>query len=768
MSFSIFPLWLVGVLAAAAASIPIIIHLLHRQRTQPVLWGAMQFLKESPLQQKRRKKVDHWLLMLLRIAAAVLVVLLLAWPKKDRKFGLLGSSGGTDIAVVLDHSLSTGRRAGNSTAFGEGVNSVDQFVHSGRMKANDTLSVVLAEHQPRKMNPVPPTQGDLSRTIDQLKKMKPGLSDGPIPEAIQAAREVLARGRNARKAIVVISDQQRTGWKVQDMTAWNAAVGPRVKGVEPDVKVYTMGVTPDAGTANVTVTDLTVTPQVIGTSRAATITATVLNSGATELGAQTAKLLIDGKQTAEQKVPALSPGQSQTIHFENTFTDPRSNYVTVQVDAADSLEADNSAVASAYIWQDLPVLIVDGNLGGLSTDTSDLNSAVKTFKSSRYLVQAMLADAADPDAPPLVKPTIMSALDSKLTNVNLNDYAAIVLNDVPRLPTSVQGKLADYARAGHGVWIILGRNSEPSFIQDGLAQAGLFNVQLKSEQKAVDKPPALDVKDPQNAMLEGLAVPEHNVLQGVNTYRWWALDSRTPDAKTIVAAAGTGDPLILERPMGTNGGRVIVWTTTASGPAEGGWNNWPAMKMFPPLVNLTVYHLAAGQTKGMENRRLDSGQPIVWTGPATPTVNTVDILRPDGSKIERKPVTRDGRQILTYRETYMPGKYELRFDQSVIPQPVYYGVGIDRSELEPATLTADDVKWLTNDDHKYVAAQIDASKGLASALGGANDDQNAIWPWLAGFVLATLIGETYMTYRMIKRQTDTPGVDALMGRPATA
>src|SRR6187397_607333 len=90
-----------GIMAAVAASIPIIIHLLHRQRTQPILWGAMQFLKESPLQQRRRKKVDHWLLMLLRIAVAVLVVLFVAWPKVKRKAALLGEGGGTDIAVVI-------------------------------------------------------------------------------------------------------------------------------------------------------------------------------------------------------------------------------------------------------------------------------------------------------------------------------------------------------------------------------------------------------------------------------------------------------------------------------------------------------------------------------------------------------------------------------------------------------------------------------------------------------------------------------------------
>ena len=36
----------------------------------------------------------------------------------------------------------------------------------------------------------------------------------------------------------------------------------------------------------------------------------------------------------------------------------------------------------------------------------------------------------------------------------------VIVNDVPQLPTAIQNKLNDYARSGHGVWFILGRNTE--------------------------------------------------------------------------------------------------------------------------------------------------------------------------------------------------------------------------------------------------------------------------------------------------------------------
>src|SRR5947208_629461 len=54
-------------LAAAMALIPILVHLLHRQKVTPIAWGAMQFLLETPLKVRRRRRIDNWLLMLVRI-----------------------------------------------------------------------------------------------------------------------------------------------------------------------------------------------------------------------------------------------------------------------------------------------------------------------------------------------------------------------------------------------------------------------------------------------------------------------------------------------------------------------------------------------------------------------------------------------------------------------------------------------------------------------------------------------------------------------------
>ena len=104
-------------------------------------------------------------------------------------------------------------------------------------------------------------------------------------------------------------------------------------------------------------------------------------------------------------------------------------------------------------------------------------------------------------------------------------------------------------------------------------------------------------------------------------------------------------------------------------------------------------------------------------------------------------------QFFSYPDTYLPGRYELRFDQSAIPQPVYYGVGINQSELDDTMLSDDDRKWLSGDDHRFVQGHLEAGKSLTAALGGSGSNLDWIWPLVACFVLATLLGETFLTYK---------------------
>jgi hypothetical protein len=725
-----------------AATVPVLIHLLHRQRTTPVQWGAMQFLVESQLQFRRRRKVDHWLLLLARMAMLALLAFLLARPLLKRgALGAISGSNAIDVAIVVDHSLSTGRRAtppsGNATSvassstpsvFQRGIDAVDAV--AGAMRPNDTLSVVLAEHRPNtSLTPLPVRSAGAADVRDKLRQLKPGQTAASIPDAVQAARELLARGPNAQKVILVVSDAQRHAWQIDNASAWAGALGDRTSASAP--KVYGLPIPAEPSARDVSVGDLSVEPSIVGVKRPAQITATLSNAGPGDLAAVGATLRVNGKDAGKQSLADLKAGTARTVRFDHTFAEPGSNWVQVKADVEDALPADDAAIAAVNVRQRLPVLVIDGQLTNAGN-----------FRASQFLLAAMQPVSDESQATgTLIQPKVVNAGAAEAEK--LDDYAAVVVNDVPQFSTKAVEDLAAYARAGHGVWIILGPRSEPSLVGKQLAQTGLFTAEVR-EKKSPMEPPGAELRAPQNPMVALLAAAERNAMTGAVTRQWWSLAPRDGDEQVVLAAAGGGDPLVLERPVGRSGGRVVVWCTSA----DGAWNNWPLMPNFVPLVNETIHHLAGAGAASSERRRLEAGMPIEWSAEAEPRVESASLTRPDGRVIPKQPTLAGGRQRVGHNDTAEPGLYTLRFEPTEIPQPVYFGVNIDRRELDPATLTESDYAWLKS--RGYAQGTISPEE-VASVLGGTSTGAE-LWRWLALGVLGLLVFETVMTRKMVGLQ----------------
>src|SRR5205807_1182019 len=76
MSF-LSPLFLAGL---AALAIPVLIHLIQRERKTIVEFPSLMFLRRIPYQSVRRRRIHNWLLLLIRSAAVVLIVAAFARP----------------------------------------------------------------------------------------------------------------------------------------------------------------------------------------------------------------------------------------------------------------------------------------------------------------------------------------------------------------------------------------------------------------------------------------------------------------------------------------------------------------------------------------------------------------------------------------------------------------------------------------------------------------------------------------------------------------
>lgn len=92
----------------AAIAVPILIHLLLRQRPRPLPWAAMRWLMAAHREASRRWKLTNWLLLALRCLAVALLALAVARP------ALPGLGGGDHLVVVIDRSASMGARGGDA------------------------------------------------------------------------------------------------------------------------------------------------------------------------------------------------------------------------------------------------------------------------------------------------------------------------------------------------------------------------------------------------------------------------------------------------------------------------------------------------------------------------------------------------------------------------------------------------------------------------------------------------------------------------------
>src|ERR1019366_1911167 len=100
------PLFLLGL---GAIAIPVLIHLIQREKKRVIEFPSLMFVRRIPYQSVRRRRIRHWALRLMRAAAIALIVAAFARPFLRQSAAAAAVSGGArEVVVLLDQSASMG------------------------------------------------------------------------------------------------------------------------------------------------------------------------------------------------------------------------------------------------------------------------------------------------------------------------------------------------------------------------------------------------------------------------------------------------------------------------------------------------------------------------------------------------------------------------------------------------------------------------------------------------------------------------------------
>src|SRR5713226_4538804 len=101
MSF-LTPAFFVGL---AAIAIPVLVHLIQRERKRVVEFPSLMFVRRIPYQSVRRRRIRHWFLLLMRAAAIALIVAAFARPFFRQSAAAAAITGASrELVVLLDRS----------------------------------------------------------------------------------------------------------------------------------------------------------------------------------------------------------------------------------------------------------------------------------------------------------------------------------------------------------------------------------------------------------------------------------------------------------------------------------------------------------------------------------------------------------------------------------------------------------------------------------------------------------------------------------------
>src|SRR2546425_8202907 len=200
MSF-LNPFLLFGSLALA---IPILIHLVRREKSEIIPFSSLMFLLKVPKRSIRQQKIKNLLLMALRLLILALLVGAFARPYLKQPAKPAGNTT-ANRGVVLMHDNSYSMRYGNNFDWlkAEAQKRVDS------MRASDRMAIIAFNENATLLARPTSDKNALKAIVDTLE---PSFSGTRYYEAFTLADRALSEFAGDQKQLVVISDFQRNGW----------------------------------------------------------------------------------------------------------------------------------------------------------------------------------------------------------------------------------------------------------------------------------------------------------------------------------------------------------------------------------------------------------------------------------------------------------------------------------------------------------------------------------------------------------------------------
>ena len=663
---------------AAAASVPIIIHLLNRRRFKVLDWAAMRFLLESVRRNRRRVRLEELILLALRCLAVLLLAVAVGRFLGCTAGGALplGTPAETTHVFILDDSVSMGQKIGDATSLGKAASDLATMLE--QVPSTDRVAILLTSRPTRQeavfdLNVI----SDVESLGARLRSLKPSDTSSGLVRALRTAGEIF-KGVSTEKRLYLLSDFRRVDYapgRVEPLRKELAALADRK--VRLTLMNYGAG-----GGGNLTAEALESLDKLHIAGVPVRVQLRVRNNGPRRAENVSVSFTARDASEAEVTLPtrtirSIDPGQTQLVQLAYVFPDPGPGVIQAHL-APDALAGDNVASLALRVREARKVLIADG----------EMDVGVPLNSDSYYLARAL-----DPWADGRYGNRVTTISPERLSEANLGDYDAVILTNVADISPEALTGLERYVRAGGGLAIFTGDRVDTDFYDKFLFKggAGLCPARLG--------PPVGDARGRRrfvrlqrgtianDAVVRAFQGQRSQFTRLVRFYAYNPVLEMPPPAATealgpVRVLARFDDarrtpqhsPAILSRRFGA-GAVVLVCTS-----ADTEWTDWPKDMTYVAFANDMlefISRLDAEDLTGAVGSPIDYDVGAEFSA-AKATLKTPAFPEQDLVSLEGRQV--GSRRVIHYAQTRYAGIYRLTLDLAGRTRTVMFARNVEARE----------------------------------------------------------------------------------------
>jgi hypothetical protein len=680
----------------ATVALPLLIHLLTRQRLKKIDFSSISFLKLLQAKKMRRVRLREILLLILRTLIMLLLILAFARPAlRGSLVGGVKAHANTTVAILLDHSLSMSRETSRGSIFRLAKDRALQVVDL--LKEGDEAFLVLFSDHPTLVTPEP--THNFPRLRQLIEESQPSYRTTDVRRALMKTYDLLAGSANLNKEIYLFTDLQQAGWSSLERDSLSVGAG---------AQLYILSVAPDDRWSNLTVEEVDYSDQLPEAGKPLRIAATVSNLSEEQSEQAIVELFLDRVRRAQHSLQLASEDR-QGITFTTVVAEPGLHAGHVEV-TDNQLAADNRRFFTLNVPHQIRVLIV-------SDDPRASFFLQTALRPDEQLHGVMIPETIAP---------------GEFKNRDIDAVDVIIFADLPALEGTELTMVDRFVRQGGGLLILLGNTIDHHFYNDHLLarlcpatiQEALGNPIQRSSYLTIDQ---VDGDHPVFQIFG-----QNDEVNFPSPRFFMAYDVSPGENVTALASFNNGSPALIESRTGR--GRVLLMASAV----DPGWTDLPVRGAFIPLIHRSAHYLATAQPS--DGQELLVGSTLSRDLTAIPEGETISCMTPGGERVILRPAGQRGYTSVTYENTDEPGIYRFYLAEQLLSA---FAVNTDLSESDLNPLSTDRALDLLGRERVFaVAPDAELEKAILQSRYGRELWKAALWGVFALLVVEMILGRS--------------------------